>query len=140
MTDNKVKEILYSSSACIYPLEIQTEIKDAISQGLKENDAYPANPEDGYGWEKLFCEIITNYYRKDFGIDTRICRFHNVYGPHGTWKGGREKAPAAICRKIIEANKRGNHKIEVWGDGKQTRSFMYIDDCITGMEKLWERG
>jgi nucleoside-diphosphate-sugar epimerase len=138
--DNGVHEILYSSSACVYPVEAQSEIKDAQAQGLKEKDAYPANPEDGYGWEKLFSEIITQYFDRDFGIDHRICRFHNVYGPHGTWQGGREKAPAALCRKIIEAKRSGNHVIEVWGDGEQTRSFMYIDDCIAGMEKIWSSG
>lgn len=138
--DNGVKEILYSSSACIYPLEAQTEIKSAKAQGLKESDAYPANPEDGYGWEKLFSEIITDYFRQDFELDVRVCRFHNVYGPHGTWDGGREKAPAAICRKVATAKITGKHDIEIWGDGEQTRSFMYIDDCITGMDLIWERG
>jgi len=138
--DNGVKEILYSSSACIYPLEIQLDIKDAKSQGLRETDAYPANPEDGYGWEKLFSEIITHYFSQDFGLESRVCRFHNVYGPEGTWKGGREKAPAAICRKVIEAKLSGNHEIEIWGDGEQTRSFMYIDDCITGMNLMWKKG
>ncbi|MBH09273.1 MAG: NAD-dependent dehydratase [Candidatus Marinimicrobia bacterium] len=138
--DNGVREILYSSSACVYPVEAQSEVKDSKAQGLKEEYAYPANPEDGYGWEKLFSEIITQYFDKDFGIDHRICRFHNVYGPHGSWKGGREKAPAALCRKIIEAKRSGNHVIEVWGDGEQTRSFLYIDDCITGMEKIWSSG
>lgn len=136
--DNDVREILYSSSACIYPLEAQSTIKDAKNQGLKESDAFPANPEDGYGWEKIFSEIITKYFAKDFDLNPRICRYHNVYGPHGTWRGGREKAPAAICRKVIQAKMSGNHQIEIWGDGEQTRSFMYIDDCITGMEKLWE--
>ena len=135
--ENSVKQILYSSSACVYPVESQSEIKDSISQALKEESAFPANPEDGYGWEKLFSEIITQYYNSDFGIDSRICRFHNVYGPFGTWGGGREKAPAAICRKVINAKLSGNNSIEVWGDGNQTRSFMYIDDCITGMEKIW---
>tara|TARA_R100000008_G_scaffold84783_1_gene73081 strand:+ start:8 stop:982 length:975 start_codon:yes stop_codon:yes gene_type:complete len=138
--DNSVSEILYSSSACIYPAEIQSSVKDAQSQGLKESDAYPANPEDGYGWEKLFSEIITHYFGKDFGIESRVCRYHNVYGPLGTWRGGREKAPAAICRKVIEAKLSGNHEIEIWGDGEQTRSFMYIDDCILGMNLLWEQG
>ena len=136
--DNGVKNIMYSSSACIYPLEAQSEIKDSKGQALAENDAYPANPEDGYGWEKLFSEIITRYFEKDFGLNPRICRYHNVYGPFGTWNGGREKAPAALCRKIIKAKISGDHKIEVWGDGEQTRSFMYIDDCITGMEKIWD--
>jgi len=138
--DNKVKEILYSSSACVYPLEIQSDIRDAQSQGLKEDTAYPANPEDGYGWEKLFSEILTHYYGQDFSIDSRVCRYHNVYGPYGTWRGGREKAPAAICRKVIEAKLSGNHEIEIWGDGEQTRSFMYIDDCLTGMDLMWKKG
>ena len=138
--DNGVKEILYSSSACVYPLEIQSDIKDAQSQGLKEADAYPANPEDGYGWEKLFSEILTHYFHTDFGLETRVCRYHNVYGPLGTWDGGREKAPAAICRKVAQAKLTGKHEIEIWGDGEQTRSFMYIDDCITGMDLMWEKG
>ena len=138
--DNKVKEILYSSSACVYPIEIQSNIKDSQSQGLKENMAYPSNPEGAYGWEKLFSELITHYYCQDFSVDSRTCRYHNVYGPHGTWNGGREKAPAAICRKVIEAKLSGNHQIEIWGDGKQTRSFMFIDDCITGMNLMWEKG
>ena len=138
--DQGVKEILYSSSACVYPLEIQGEVKDAASQGLREVDAYPANPEDGYGWEKLFSEIITHYFGVDFNIDSRVCRYHNVYGPYGTWEGGREKAPAAICRKVIEAQLSGNHEIEIWGDGEQTRSFMYIDDCIKGMSLIWDKG
>jgi GDP-D-mannose 3',5'-epimerase len=135
---NNVKDILYSSSACIYPLEAQTEIKSSEAQGLKEADAYPANPEDGYGWEKLFSEIITDYFRQDFNLDVRVCRYHNVYGPHGTWDGGREKAPAAICRKVIMAKLNGGKEIEIWGDGEQTRSFMYVDDCITGMDLLWK--
>jgi len=129
------KDIFYSSSACCYPQEVQSETNSA---SLKESDAIPANPEDGYGWEKLFSETITQYAIKDCGINPRIFRFHNCYGPHGTWNGGREKAPAAICRKIIEAKLSGNHEIEIWGDGEQTRSFMYIDDCLTGLEKIWE--
>ena len=140
MKDNDVKDILYSSSACVYPQEIQADIKDAASQGLKESDAIPADPQDGYGWEKLFSEMITKYFAQDYGFNIRICRYHNVYGPHGTWRGGREKAPAAMCRKIIEAKKTGNHEIEIWGDGEQSRSFMYIDDCLTGMDKLWANG
>ena len=136
--ENGVKDVLYSSSACIYPEEIQKEIKDSKAQGLKESDAYPANPEDGYGWEKLFSEIITDYFKKDFDINPRVCRFHNVYGPYGTWDGGREKAPAAICRKVIQAKLSGEKEIEIWGDGEQTRSFMYVDDCITGMDLLWK--
>jgi nucleoside-diphosphate-sugar epimerase len=100
---------------------------------LKEEDAYPALPEDGYGWEKLFTERMCRHFREDFGLQTRVARFHNVYGPHGTWDGGREKAPAAICRKVLEAKLAGRHEIEIWGDGRQTRSFMYIDDCTKGI-------
>jgi GDP-D-mannose 3', 5'-epimerase len=136
--DNGVRDVLYSSSACIYPMEAQAEIKDSKGQGLKESDAYPAHPEDGYGWEKLFSEIITDYFSKDFDINPRVCRFHNVYGPNGTWDGGREKAPAAICRKVITAKNNGESEIEIWGDGEQTRSFMYVDDCITGLDLLWK--
>ncbi len=138
--DNGVKEVLYSSTACVYPAAIQSEVKDELSQALKESDVFPANPDDGYGWEKLFSELITHYFCEDFNIDSRVCRYHNVYGPNGTWKGGREKAPAAICRKVAEAVISGNHEIEIWGDGEQTRSFMYIDDCITGMNLMWEKG
>ena len=103
---------------------------------LKEEDAYPAMPEDGYGWEKLFSERMCRHFREDFGLVTRVARFHNVYGPFGTWDGGREKAPAAICRKVIHAKETGDHDIEIWGDGKQTRSFMYIDDCVEGILKI----
>jgi nucleoside-diphosphate-sugar epimerase len=103
---------------------------------LKEEDAYPALAEDGYGWEKLFSERMCRHFREDFGLVTRCARFHNVYGPHGTWEGGREKAPAAICRKVIEAKATGRHEIEIWGDGNQTRSFMYIDDCLFGIEQI----
>ena len=138
--DNRVKEVLYSSTACVYPAAIQSEVKDESSQALKESDVFPANPDDGYGWEKLFSELITHYFSEDFHIDSRVCRYHNVYGPNGTWKGGREKAPAAICRKVAEAVISGNHEIEIWGDGEQTRSFMYIDDCITGMSLMWDKG
>jgi len=99
---------------------------------LKEEDAYPAMPEDGYGWEKLFSERMCRHFREDFGLETRIARYHNVYGPHGTYDGGREKAPAAVCRKVIAAQLAGQREIEVWGDGEQTRSFMYIDDCLHG--------
>jgi GDP-D-mannose 3',5'-epimerase len=129
------KEIFYSSSACAYPQDIQGDVD---SPALKESDAFPASPQDGYGWEKLFSEIITRYGIKDCGLNPRIFRFHNCYGPYGTWKGGREKAPAAMCRKVIEAKLSGDHDIEIWGDGEQTRSFMYIDDCITGIEKIWQ--
>ena len=132
---NEVKKYFYSSSACVYN---GTKQKETFVPGLKEDDAYPADPEDGYGWEKLFSEIITQYGAKEHNINARIARFHNCYGPYGTWQGGREKAPAALCRKIIEAQKANKHEIDVWGDGEQTRSFMYIDDCIEGINRLWE--
>ncbi|MEM1059599.1 MAG: NAD-dependent epimerase/dehydratase family protein [Verrucomicrobiota bacterium] len=130
-----VARYFYASSACVYAAEKQT---DPSVTGLREADAYPAMPEDGYGWEKLFSERMCRHYREDFGIVTRIGRYHNVYGPEGTWTGGREKAPAAICRKVIEAKMSGKHEIEIWGDGKQTRSFMYIDDCLKGTQMLLE--
>ena len=130
-----IKKYLYSSSACVYAADKQTETE---IMALKETDAYPAMPEDGYGWEKLFSERMCKHFEEDFGMQVRVVRFHNVYGPDGTWRGGREKAPAALCRKIIEAKKSGDLTIEVWGDGEQTRSFMYIDDCITGLDKLME--
>ncbi len=124
-----VRRFFYSSSACVYNADKQT---DPNVTALKEEDAYPAMPEDGYGWEKLFSERMCRHFREDFGLETRVARYHNVYGPHGTWDGGREKAPAAICRKVIEAKHRGTGTIEIWGDGRQTRSFMYIDDCLKG--------
>jgi len=127
--ENKVKRFFFSSSACVYNADKQ---KDPNITALKEEDAYPALAEDGYGWEKLFSERMCRHFREDFGIETRIARYHNVYGPNGTWDGGREKAPAAICRKVIQAKISGNHEIEIWGDGNQSRSFMYIDDCIHG--------
>ena len=130
-----IKKYLYSSSACVYAADKQTETEIIA---LKESDAYPAMPEDGYGWEKLFSERMCKHFEEDFGMQVRVVRFHNVYGPDGTWRGGREKAPAALSRKIIEAKKSGDLTIEVWGDGEQTRSFMYIDDCITGLDKLME--
>ena len=133
--EHNVKKYLYSSSACVYAADKQT---DTAVTALKEADAYPAMPEDGYGWEKLFSERMCKHFEEDFGMQVRVVRFHNVYGPDGTWRGGREKAPAALCRKIIEAKKSDNLSIEVWGDGEQTRSFMYIDDCITGLDKLME--
>tara|TARA_B100000902_G_scaffold397941_1_gene463183 strand:- start:2046 stop:3038 length:993 start_codon:yes stop_codon:yes gene_type:complete len=133
--EHDVKKYLYSSSACVYAADKQT---DTAVTALKEADAYPAMPEDGYGWEKLFSERMCKHFEEDFGMQVRVVRFHNVYGPEGTWRGGREKAPAALCRKIIEAKKSDNLSIEVWGDGEQTRSFMYIDDCITGLDKLME--
>ena len=131
--EHGVKKYLYSSSACVYAAGKQT---DTAVTALKEEDAYPAMPEDGYGWEKLFSERMCKHFEEDFGMEVRVVRFHNVYGPEGTWRGGREKAPAAICRKIIEAKRSGDLNIEVWGDGEQTRSFMYIDDCITGLDRL----
>ncbi|QDU58502.1 NAD-dependent epimerase/dehydratase family protein [Aeoliella mucimassa] len=131
--DAGVDRYFYASSACVYNADKQ-KCEDVVP--LKEEDAYPAMPEDGYGWEKLFSERMCRHFREDYGLTTRVARFHNVYGPFGTWDGGREKAPAAICRKIIHAKETGDHTIEVWGDGKQTRSFMYIDDCIEGILKI----
>ncbi|MGH9255981.1 MAG: NAD-dependent epimerase/dehydratase family protein [Vicinamibacterales bacterium] len=128
-----VRRYFYSSSACVYAADKQVDI-NVIA--LKESDAYPAMPEDGYGWEKLFSERMCRHFREDFGVPTRIARYHNVYGPHGTWTGGREKAPAAICRKVIEAKLSGRHEIEIWGSGNQTRSFMYIDDCLKGTQMI----
>ncbi len=128
-----VERFFYASSACVYNADKQRSA-DVIP--LKEEDAYPAMPEDGYGWEKLFSERMCRHFREDFGLLTRVARFHNVYGPHGTWDGGREKAPAAVCRKVIHAVETGNHEIEIWGDGNQTRSFMYIDDCIKGINAI----
>lgn len=130
-----VKGFFYSSSACVYNGEKQTN-PNVVA--LKEEDAYPALPEDGYGWEKLFSERMCRHFSEDFGLETRVARFHNVYGPHGTWQGGREKAPAAICRKVLEAKISGKHEIEIWGDGHQTRSFMYIDDCTEGVIKIFK--
>lgn len=121
----------YSSSACVYAADKQTTT-DVVA--LREEDAYPAMPEDGYGWEKLFTERMCRHFREDFGLRTRVARYHNVYGPEGTWKGGREKAPAALCRKVATAALTGEHEIEIWGDGEQTRSFMYIDDCVYGTQ------
>lgn len=129
----EVQRFFYASSACVYAADKQT---DAHVTALKESDAYPAMPEDGYGWEKLFSERMCRHFREDFGIATRVARYHNVYGPHGTWDGGREKAPAAICRKVIQAKLSNDHRIEIWGDGEQTRSFMYIDDCVHGTRLL----
>jgi nucleoside-diphosphate-sugar epimerase len=128
-----VQRFFYSSTACVYNAEKQ---RDPNVTALRESDAYPAMPEDGYGWEKLFSERMCRHFREDFGIATRIARYHNVYGPHGTYDGGREKAPAAICRKVIEAQLSGDHRIEIWGDGKQTRSFQYIDDCVHGTQMI----
>ncbi|HLW35962.1 MAG TPA: NAD-dependent epimerase/dehydratase family protein [Chthoniobacterales bacterium] len=131
--DAGIKRFFYASSACAYAADKQT---DPNVTALKEEDAYPAMPEDGYGWEKLFSERMCRHFREDFGIATRMARFHNVYGPHGTYDGGREKAPAAICRKVITAKLSGNHEIEIWGDGHQTRSFMWIDDCVKGTQMI----
>ena len=124
---NKIKKYYFSSSACVYNASKQ---KDTFISGLKEEDAYPAMPEDGYGWEKLFSERMCRHFYEDFGLNVRIGRYHNIYGPEGTYDGGREKAPAALCRKIINAKLNNENNIEVWGDGQQTRSFLYIDDCI----------
>ena len=128
-----VERFFYASSACVYAAgkQLTPDIEP-----LKESDAYPAEPEDGYGWEKLFSERMCRHFSEDFGLLTRVARYHNIYGPHGTWDGGREKAPAAICRKVAEAQLSGRHEIEIWGDGEQTRSFTYIDDCITGTQLL----
>ena len=128
-----VGKFFYASSACVYNADKQ---KDTNVTALKEADAYPGLPEDGYGWEKLFSERMCRHFREDIGMHTRVARFHNVYGPNGTWEGGREKAPAAICRKVIAAKVSGKHEIEIWGDGTQTRSFMYIDDCVKGINLI----
>jgi nucleoside-diphosphate-sugar epimerase len=130
-----VERFFYSSSACVYAADKQTS-PDVTA--LKESDAYPAMPEDGYGWEKLFSERMARHFLEDFGLETRVARYHNVYGPYGTFDGGREKAPAAICRKVAMAKLSGSHEIEIWGDGKQTRSFMYIDDCTQGTQLILE--
>ncbi len=131
--DADVDRFFFSSSACVYAADKQL---DTANPGLKESDAYPAMPEDGYGWEKLFSERMCRHFREDFGLYTRVARYHNVYGPLGTWTGGREKAPAAISRKVAEAVLTGRHEIEIWGDGEQTRSFMYIDDCVEGSQRI----
>jgi nucleoside-diphosphate-sugar epimerase len=128
-----VSRYLYTSSACIYPEYKQTE---ANVTPLKEEDAYPAQPQDAYGWEKLIAERLCTHYREDYGIETRIVRFHNIFGPLGTWDGGREKAPAAMCRKVAMAKLAGDSVVEIWGDGEQTRSFCYIDDCVEGIYRL----
>ena len=135
--DAGVQRFFFSSSACVYNADKQVS---ADVTALREEDAYPAMPEDGYGWEKLFSERMCRHFREDFGLVTRMARYHNVYGPWGTYDGGREKAPAAICRKVIEAKRTGRHEIEIWGDGEQTRSFMYIDDCLQGSVRLMESG
>jgi nucleoside-diphosphate-sugar epimerase len=131
----EVERYFYASSACVYAADKQKSFRGT---SLKEDDAYPAMPEDGYGWEKLFGERMCRHFTEDFGLETRIGRLHNVYGPHGTWKGGREKAPAAICRKVAQAQQSGHHHLEVWGDGRPIRSFMWIGDCIHGINLLTE--
>jgi GDP-D-mannose 3', 5'-epimerase len=128
-----VERYFFSSSACVYAADRQTS-PDVTA--LAEGDAYPAMPEDGYGWEKLFSERMCRHFREDFGFETRVARYHNVYGPYGTYDGGREKAPAAICRKVVAAKLSGSNQIEIWGDGEQTRSFMYVDDCVYGTQLL----
>lgn len=128
-----VQRFFYASSACVYAAGKQ---RDRDVTALKEDDAYPAEPEDGYGWEKLFSERTARHFMEDYGLETRVARYHNVYGPHGTFEGGREKAPAAICRKVIAAKMHGQKTINIWGDGEQTRSFMYIDDCVEGTSRI----
>lgn len=130
-----VRRFFFASSACVYNGEKQ---RSPDATALREEDAYPAQPEDGYGWEKLFSERMCRHFEEDFGLPCRIARYHNVYGPWGAFAGGREKAPAAICRKVIEAKRSGKQEIEIWGDGKQTRSFLYIDDCLEGTQRLME--
>jgi nucleoside-diphosphate-sugar epimerase len=131
--DNGVKKFFFSSSACVYASFHQDSL---LIEPLQEADAYPADPEDGYGWEKLFSERMCRHFKEDYGVDTRVARYHNVYGPFGTYIGGREKVPAAACRKIIESINDKSYEIEIWGDGKQLRSFTYIDDCIDGTMRL----
>ncbi len=133
--DGGVRRFFYSSSACVYNADRQ---RDSDVTALVEEDAYPALPEDGYGWEKLFSERMCRHFNDEFGLETRVARYHNVYGPEGTWDGGREKAPAAICRKVAQAKLSGSDEIEIWGDGQQTRSFMYVDDCTEGTVRLTE--
>ncbi|HET9794865.1 MAG TPA: NAD-dependent epimerase/dehydratase family protein [Thermoanaerobaculia bacterium] len=130
---NGVRRYLYTSSACVYPDYRQTE---AEVVPLKEEDVYPAMPQDAYGWEKLVSEQLCAHYRRDYGVETRVVRFHNIFGPEGTWTGGREKAPAALCRKIAEAKLSGSGEIDIWGDGEQTRSFCYVSDCVEGIHRL----
>ena len=133
--ENKVKRYFFSSSACAYN---KTKQEDVFIEGLKEEDAYPAEPEDGYGWEKLFSERMCRHFMEDYGLEVRVARYHNIYGPYGTYDGGREKAPAALCRKVIQAKKNKKNTIDVWGDGKQTRTFLYIDECVEGTLRLFE--
>ncbi len=133
--ENKIQRYFFSSSACAYNT---TKQQDVFIEGLKEEDAYPADPEDGYGWEKLFSERMCRHFMEDYGLDVRVARYHNIYGPYGTFDGGREKAPAALCRKVIQARKDKKDTIDVWGDGEQTRTFLYIDECIEGTLRLFE--
>ncbi len=133
--ENKIKKYFFSSSACAYNKDLQNE---STISGLKETDAYPANPEDGYGWEKLFSERMCRHFLEDYNLDVKVARYHNIFGPNGTYDGGREKAPAALCRKIIESIIKNNDTIDVWGDGEQTRSFLYIDDCVEATLKLFD--
>ncbi|MDR7586570.1 MAG: NAD-dependent epimerase/dehydratase family protein [Armatimonadota bacterium] len=130
---NRVQRYLFTSSACVYPEYLQA-VEDV--RPLREDDAYPAQPQDAYGWEKLISERLCIHYREEYGLETRIVRFHNIFGPLGTWEGGREKAPAALCRKVAVAKLTGTREVEIWGDGQQTRSFCYIDDCIEGMYRV----
>jgi GDP-D-mannose 3', 5'-epimerase len=130
---NGVGRLLFASSACVYPEYRQTR---SDAPPLREEEAYPAQPQDAYGWEKLTAERLCTHYREDYGLETRVARFHNIFGPEGAWDGGREKAPAAICRKVAVAKLTGNPEIEIWGDGAQARSFCYVDDCVTGVHKL----
>jgi nucleoside-diphosphate-sugar epimerase len=134
---NSVARYFYASSACVYAVGLQGMPENP---GLREEDAYPADAEDGYGWEKLFSERMCRHFMEDFGLPVRVARYHNVYGPQGCWTGGREKAPAAICRKVAEAELSGRHEIEIWGDGEQTRSFMYVDDCVYGTKAIMRSG
>jgi nucleoside-diphosphate-sugar epimerase len=133
--DQGVARYFYASSACVYAADKQDR---PDIDALRESDAYPAMPEDGYGWEKLFSERMCRHFQEDFDLETRVARYHNIYGPHGTYEGGREKAPAALCRKVATAVLSGDHTIEVWGDGKQTRSFTYVGDCVTGTQMITE--
>ena len=133
--ESSVERYFFSSSACAYN---KTKQQDVFIEGLRETDAYPADPEDGYGWEKLFSERMCRHFMEDYGLQVRVARYHNIYGPFGTYDGGREKAPAALCRKIIKAKKNNKNEIEVWGDGMQTRTFLYVDDCIEGTLRLFE--
>ena len=133
--ENKIEKYFFSSSACAYN---KTKQQDVFIEGLKEEDAYPADPEDGYGWEKLFSERMCRHFMEDYGLEVRVARYHNIYGPYGTYDGGREKAPAALCRKVIQARKDKKDIIDVWGDGEQTRTFLYVDECIEGTLRLFE--